>query len=97
MIQTDQQRYIKIMMIMRYLICLLKRSSILSCSNPFLNYIKLLEPIPKLHQVPQNDNDVVSEVTGVVQGREIVEQHPANFEETRALYDSLYQNLATEV
>nr|GEZ77301.1 hypothetical protein [Tanacetum cinerariifolium] len=28
---------------------------------------------------------------------EIVEQHPANFEETRALYDSLYQNLAVEV
>nr|GEW21643.1 hypothetical protein [Tanacetum cinerariifolium] len=25
------------------------------------------------------------------------EQHPANFEETRALYDSLYQNLAIEV
>nr|GFC18336.1 hypothetical protein [Tanacetum cinerariifolium] len=25
-------------------------------------YTELLEPIPKLHQVPQNDNDVVSEV-----------------------------------
>nr|GFA90384.1 hypothetical protein [Tanacetum cinerariifolium] len=50
-------------------------------------YTELLEPIPELHQVPQNDNDVVSEVTGVVQGGEIVEQHPANFEETRALYD----------
>nr|GEZ81196.1 hypothetical protein [Tanacetum cinerariifolium] len=60
-------------------------------------YTELLEPISELHQVPQNDIDVVSEVTGVVQGREIVEQHPVNFEETRALYDSLYQNLATEV
>nr|GFA82064.1 hypothetical protein [Tanacetum cinerariifolium] len=60
-------------------------------------YTELLEPIPELHQVPQNDNDVVSEVTGVVQGREIVEQHPVNFEETLALYDLLYQNLATEV
>nr|GFD46975.1 Gag-Pol polyprotein [Tanacetum cinerariifolium] len=30
-------------------------------------------------------------------GRETVEQHPANFEETGALYDSLYQNLAVEV
>nr|GFC35337.1 hypothetical protein [Tanacetum cinerariifolium] len=60
-------------------------------------YTKLLEPIPELHQVPQNDTDVVSEVTGVVQGRETVEQHPANFEETRALYESLYQNLAIEV
>nr|GEX29175.1 hypothetical protein [Tanacetum cinerariifolium] len=31
------------------------------------------------------------------QSGETVEQHPANFEETRALYDSLYQNLAIEV
>nr|GFC05803.1 hypothetical protein [Tanacetum cinerariifolium] len=45
-------------------------------------YTELLEPILELHQVPQNDNDVVSEVTGVEQGGEIVEQHPANFEET---------------
>nr|GFC10431.1 hypothetical protein [Tanacetum cinerariifolium] len=60
-------------------------------------YTELLEPIPKLHQVPQNDNDVVSEVTGVEQGGEIEEQHTVNFEETRALYDSLYQNLAIEV
>nr|GEV09517.1 putative reverse transcriptase domain-containing protein [Tanacetum cinerariifolium] len=30
-------------------------------------YTELLEPIPELHQVPKNDNDVVSEVTGVVQ------------------------------
>nr|GFC11833.1 hypothetical protein [Tanacetum cinerariifolium] len=60
-------------------------------------YTELLEPIPELHQVPQNDNAVVSEVTGVVQGREIVEQHSTNFEETRALYDSLYQNLAIEI
>nr|GEU32145.1 retrotransposon protein, putative, unclassified [Tanacetum cinerariifolium] len=31
------------------------------------------------------------------QGGETVEQHPVNFEETRALYEPLYQNLATEV
>nr|GFB49218.1 hypothetical protein [Tanacetum cinerariifolium] len=31
------------------------------------------------------------------QASETVEQHSANFEETRALYDSLYQNLAIEV
>nr|GFA34894.1 hypothetical protein [Tanacetum cinerariifolium] len=60
-------------------------------------YTELLEPIPKSHQVPQNDNDVISEDTSVEQGGEIVEQHPANFEETRALYESLYQNLAIEV
>nr|GEY19900.1 hypothetical protein [Tanacetum cinerariifolium] len=60
-------------------------------------YTKLLEPIPEQHQVPQNDNNVISEVTSLEQGGEIVEQHPVIFEETRALYDSLYQNLAIEV
>nr|GEY32187.1 hypothetical protein [Tanacetum cinerariifolium] len=45
----------------------------------------------------ENDNDVISEDTDVEQGRETVEQHLANFEETRALYESLYQNLATKV
>nr|GFC85113.1 hypothetical protein [Tanacetum cinerariifolium] len=48
-------------------------------------------------QVPHNDNEVISEDTGVKQGGEIVEQHPANFEETCDLYESLYQNLAIEV
>nr|GFA43065.1 hypothetical protein [Tanacetum cinerariifolium] len=60
-------------------------------------YSKLLEPIPEQHQVPQNDNNVIFEVTIVEQSGETVEQHPANFEETCALYDSLYQNLAIEV
>nr|GEV90107.1 putative ribonuclease H-like domain-containing protein [Tanacetum cinerariifolium] len=45
-------------------------------------YTKLLEPIPESHQVPQNDNDVISKDTSVEQGGETVEQHPANFEET---------------
>nr|GEY63435.1 reverse transcriptase domain-containing protein [Tanacetum cinerariifolium] len=60
-------------------------------------YTELLKSIPKQHQVPQNDNDVIFEVTSVKQSEETVEQQPANFEETRALYDSLYQNLAIEV
>nr|GFA28644.1 hypothetical protein [Tanacetum cinerariifolium] len=60
-------------------------------------YTELLEPIPESHQVPQNDNKVISEVTCMEQGGETVEQHPVNFEETRALYESLYQNLAIEV
>nr|GFC98168.1 hypothetical protein [Tanacetum cinerariifolium] len=59
-------------------------------------YTKLLEPIPDQHQVSQNDNNVISEVTSVEQSGETVE-HPANFEETQALYDSLYQKLAIEV
>nr|GEW72267.1 hypothetical protein [Tanacetum cinerariifolium] len=66
-------------------------------SDGSAEYTELLEPIPKQHQVPQNDNDVISEVTSMEQSGETVEQHPANFEETRALYDSLYQNLAIEV
>nr|GEW36975.1 hypothetical protein [Tanacetum cinerariifolium] len=60
-------------------------------------YTELLEPIPESHQVPLNDNDVIFEDTSVEQGGETVEQHPANFEETRALYESLYQNLAIKV
>nr|GFB13135.1 hypothetical protein [Tanacetum cinerariifolium] len=60
-------------------------------------YTELLEPILEPQQVPQNDNNVISEVTNVEQDGETVEQHSANFEETRALYESLYQNLAVEV
>nr|GEV88095.1 hypothetical protein [Tanacetum cinerariifolium] len=60
-------------------------------------YTELLEPIPESHQVPQNDNEVISEVTGVEQGGKKVEQHSVNFKETRTLYESLYQNLAVEV
>nr|GEV82504.1 Gag-Pol polyprotein [Tanacetum cinerariifolium] len=60
-------------------------------------YTKLLKPISEPHQVPQNDNNVISEVTSMEQSAETVEQHPANVEETRALYDSLYQNLAIKV
>nr|GEX35238.1 hypothetical protein [Tanacetum cinerariifolium] len=45
----------------------------------------------------ENDNNVISEVSSVEQGGGTVEQHPANVEETCALYDSLYNNLAIEV
>nr|GEZ33224.1 hypothetical protein [Tanacetum cinerariifolium] len=38
-------------------------------------YTELLKPNPESHQVPQNDNNVISE------GGETVEQHPANFED----------------
>nr|GEY61972.1 reverse transcriptase domain-containing protein [Tanacetum cinerariifolium] len=60
-------------------------------------YTELLEPIPEPHKVPQNDNNVIFEVTSVEQSGETVEQHPVNVEETRALYDSLYHNLAIKV
>nr|GFC49942.1 hypothetical protein [Tanacetum cinerariifolium] len=48
-------------------------------------------------RVQNNDNNVISEVTDVEQDGETVEQLSVNFEETRALYESLYQNLAVEV
>nr|GEY26008.1 uncharacterized mitochondrial protein AtMg00810-like [Tanacetum cinerariifolium] len=60
-------------------------------------YTELLELIPESHQVPHNDNNVISEVTSMEQSGRTVEQHPVNIEETRVLYDSLYQNLAIEV
>nr|GEZ46636.1 hypothetical protein [Tanacetum cinerariifolium] len=60
-------------------------------------YTELLEPIPKPLQVPQNDNNVIFEVTSIEQSGRTVEQHPANVEETCALYDSLYHDLAIEV
>nr|GEY94260.1 hypothetical protein [Tanacetum cinerariifolium] len=60
-------------------------------------YTELLETIPESLQVLQNDNNVISEATSMEQGGETVEQHSLNFEETRALYESLYQNLAIKV
>nr|GFC66631.1 hypothetical protein [Tanacetum cinerariifolium] len=38
-------------------------------------YTKLLEPIPEPQQVPQNDNNVISEVIDVEQDGEPVEPH----------------------
>nr|GEV72576.1 integrase, catalytic region, zinc finger, CCHC-type, peptidase aspartic, catalytic [Tanacetum cinerariifolium] len=73
------------------------------CDNEIFNmftqeeqYTKLLEPILEPHQVLQNDNNVIFEVSSVEQSRETVEQHLANVEETRVLYDSLYNNLEIE-
>nr|GEV72761.1 hypothetical protein [Tanacetum cinerariifolium] len=58
---------------------------------------ELLEPIPEPHQVPQNDSNVIFVVSSVEQGEGTIEKHLANVEETRALYESLYNNLAIEV
>nr|GEX11585.1 hypothetical protein [Tanacetum cinerariifolium] len=68
-----------------------------NCMGVEEQYTELLEPIPESHQVPQNDNNFISKDTSVEQGGETVEQHPANFEETHALYELLYQNLEIEV
>nr|GEU75831.1 hypothetical protein [Tanacetum cinerariifolium] len=66
-------------------------------SDGSAEYTELLEPIPESHQVPQNDNNVISEVTSMEQSGGTVEQHSENVKETRALYDSLYHNLAIKV
>nr|GEW99321.1 hypothetical protein [Tanacetum cinerariifolium] len=49
-------------------------------------YTELLEPIPEPHQVPHNENNVISEVTSAEQSGETVEQHPVNFEEIHSFY-----------
>nr|GEV58629.1 hypothetical protein [Tanacetum cinerariifolium] len=53
-------------------------------SDGSAEYTELLEPIPEPHQVPQNDNNVISEVTSVEQSGETVEQHP---KKQQSLYD----------
>ncbi|GJT59283.1 hypothetical protein Tco_1002816 [Tanacetum coccineum] len=59
-------------------------------------YTELLDPIPEPHQVQQNDSNVISEVSSVEQDGGTVDQHPATVEETRAYFESLYNNLAIE-
>ncbi|GJU19235.1 hypothetical protein Tco_1152577 [Tanacetum coccineum] len=66
-------------------------------SDGSAEYTDLLEPIPKPHQVQQNDSNVISDVPSVEQNGGTVEQSPATVEEIHALYDSLYNNLAIEV
>ncbi|GJZ44773.1 retrovirus-related pol polyprotein from transposon TNT 1-94 [Tanacetum coccineum] len=60
-------------------------------------YTELLEPIPEPHQVQQNDSNVISEISSVEQEGGTVDQHPATIEETRAYFESSYNNLALEV
>ncbi|GJY03768.1 retrovirus-related pol polyprotein from transposon TNT 1-94 [Tanacetum coccineum] len=60
-------------------------------------YTELLEPIPEPHQVQQNDSNVIYEVSSVEQDGGTVVQHPATVEETRAYFESLYNNLAIKV
>ncbi|GKA43243.1 hypothetical protein Tco_0735967 [Tanacetum coccineum] len=60
-------------------------------------YTELLEPIPEPYQVQQNDSNVISEVSSVEQNEGTLDQHPANVKETRAYFESLYNNLAIEV
>nr|GFA83022.1 hypothetical protein [Tanacetum cinerariifolium] len=45
-------------------------------SDGSAEYTELLEPIPEPHQVPQNDNNVIFEVSSVEQSGGTVEKHP---------------------
>nr|GEX81230.1 hypothetical protein [Tanacetum cinerariifolium] len=60
-------------------------------------YTELLEPIPEPHQVLQNNNNVIYEVSSVEQDGRTVDQHPVTVEETCADFESLYNNLEIKV
>ncbi|GKC87270.1 hypothetical protein Tco_1147919, partial [Tanacetum coccineum] len=54
-------------------------------------------PVYDSNGLAENDSNVTSVVSSVEQGGGTVEQHLENVEEIRILYDSLYNNSATEV
>ncbi|GJY38083.1 integrase, catalytic region, zinc finger, CCHC-type containing protein [Tanacetum coccineum] len=60
-------------------------------------YTELLEPITKPHRVQQNNSNVIAAAPSVEPNRGTIEQHPTTFEETRAYYESLYNNVVIEV
>ncbi|GKD99794.1 hypothetical protein Tco_1387778 [Tanacetum coccineum] len=66
-------------------------------SDESAEYTDLLEPIPEPLLVQQNDSNVISDVPCVEQNGGTVEQCPVAVEESRTLYDSLYNKLAIEV
>ncbi|GJR82441.1 hypothetical protein Tco_0153226 [Tanacetum coccineum] len=59
-------------------------------------YTELTRTIPEPHKYT-NDSNVISEVSSVEQDGGTVDQHPATVEETRAYFESLYNNLAIKV
>ncbi|GJT93966.1 hypothetical protein Tco_1082811 [Tanacetum coccineum] len=60
-------------------------------------YAELLDPITDLHMIQQNNSNVISIESSVEHNGGTVEQHHATVEETHAYFESLYNNLATEV
>nr|GEU63207.1 hypothetical protein [Tanacetum cinerariifolium] len=66
-------------------------------SDGSAEYTELLDPTLEPHQVQHNDSNVISEVSSVEQDGETIDQHLATVEETRAYFESLYNNLAIEV
>ncbi|GKC35354.1 hypothetical protein Tco_1047738 [Tanacetum coccineum] len=55
------------------------------------------EPTIGPYMVQQNDNSVISEDTSMEHSEGTIEQNPATIEETHAYFESLYNNLVTEV
>ncbi|GKC79732.1 hypothetical protein Tco_1130506 [Tanacetum coccineum] len=60
-------------------------------------YTELLEPIIKPYLVQQSDINVIYVDSSMEHSGGIVEQQPATVEETHALFESLYNDLVTEV
>ncbi|GJU96524.1 gag-pol polyprotein [Tanacetum coccineum] len=60
-------------------------------------YTELLNPITEPHLVQQNTSNVIITEPSVEHKGGTVEQHPATIEETHAYFESLYNNLVTEV
>ncbi|GJY90015.1 hypothetical protein Tco_0505211 [Tanacetum coccineum] len=60
-------------------------------------YTELLEPILEPHQVQQNDSNVILDASSMEQSGGTVDQNPATAEEMHDHFESLYNNLATEV
>nr|GEV09255.1 peptidase C48, SUMO/sentrin/Ubl1 [Tanacetum cinerariifolium] len=58
-------------------------------------YTELLEPITEPYPIQQNNSNVISVESSMEHNGGTVEQHPATVKETRAYFESLYNNLAT--
>ncbi|GJW77550.1 retrovirus-related pol polyprotein from transposon TNT 1-94 [Tanacetum coccineum] len=61
------------------------------------HYTELLEPITEPHTVQQYNSNVIFIESSVEHNGGTVEQHFATVEETRAHFESLYNNLVTKV
>ncbi|GJY48002.1 hypothetical protein Tco_0437958 [Tanacetum coccineum] len=60
-------------------------------------YTELLKPITEPHTVQQSNSNVISVESSVEHNGGTIEQHPATVEETRAYFESLYNNLVIKV
>ncbi|GJY07951.1 hypothetical protein Tco_0375005 [Tanacetum coccineum] len=60
-------------------------------------YTELFEPITDPYPVQQNNSNVIPMESSMEHNEGTIEQHPAIVEETHAYFESLYNNLVTEV